>query len=410
MQAALEQKPDGSYRSLGESMKVAKNITYATFNDPANNRKFTLLGDPALTLSFPELQVRLTHINERSLDMVPDTFKASGRYEISGQVENSGGNRLSNFNGVVFLTLYDKAITNTTRGNDPGSIKRNYEEQSNVLFKGSATITNGVFKTSMMLPRDIDYRDGKGMLRLYANNGTIDGNGIFENLVIGGSVDASDQEGPEIQAWIDDFAFKNGNTVGERPLLLLSLKDSSGINISTHEPAHRITAILNGRVDEVFELNPCYTPVKDNYREGFVRFSLPQLQEGLHELKIKAWDGANNSSEKVLTFRVSREKAVLFEIYNYPNPVTSQTTFCFDHNRPAGEPMEVSARIVSINGQLVKSIYKTINANGYRSCDMEWDGLDESGKKVGTGIYIWQMQLKTIDGRTGNKSKMLLIL
>ena len=45
-------------KRLGDAVKDAKNYTYQTSGDITNNRKFTLLGDPALTIAFPALKVQ----------------------------------------------------------------------------------------------------------------------------------------------------------------------------------------------------------------------------------------------------------------------------------------------------------------------------------------------------------------
>ncbi|MGH2566467.1 MAG: C25 family cysteine peptidase, partial [Ginsengibacter sp.] len=49
LQIALQPDANGNYKTLGDAVKEAKNFTYQTSGDIANNRKFTLLGDPALT-------------------------------------------------------------------------------------------------------------------------------------------------------------------------------------------------------------------------------------------------------------------------------------------------------------------------------------------------------------------------
>ena len=45
-EAALRQRTDGTYPSLGDAVKIAKNTTYSSLGDIINNRKFTLLGEP----------------------------------------------------------------------------------------------------------------------------------------------------------------------------------------------------------------------------------------------------------------------------------------------------------------------------------------------------------------------------
>src|SRR5690606_12806639 len=55
LRIALQPLPDGRYLSLGEAAMQAKNFTYQNSGDITNNRKFTLLGDPAMTVAYPIL-------------------------------------------------------------------------------------------------------------------------------------------------------------------------------------------------------------------------------------------------------------------------------------------------------------------------------------------------------------------
>ena len=63
LQFALQPDANGRYKSLGDAVKDAKNYTYQTSGDITNNRKFTLLGDPALTIAYPVLKVRAVKVN-----------------------------------------------------------------------------------------------------------------------------------------------------------------------------------------------------------------------------------------------------------------------------------------------------------------------------------------------------------
>jgi flagellar hook assembly protein FlgD len=122
-----------------------------------------------------------------------------------------------------------------------------------------------------------------------------------------------------------------------------------------------------------------------------------------------AWDIQNNSSELVIKFRVQANRNIIKEITNYPNPFTSQTTFCITHSRPF-EPLQVYLRIFSASGQFIKTIDKAINTSTYRSCDIEWDGTDEFGRKVKPGLYFYNIQIETVDGFKSSKTKNLLLL
>jgi hypothetical protein len=38
---------------------------------------------------------------------------------------------------------------------------------------------------------------------------------------------------------------------------------------------------------------------------------------------------------------------------------------------------------------------KTINSPGNRSSDLEWDGRDEYGDKVGRGVYLYRLRVSS---------------
>jgi flagellar hook assembly protein FlgD len=137
---------------------------------------------------------------------------------------------------------------------------------------------------------------------------------------------------------------------------------------------------------------------------------LPALREGTHTLKIKAWDVLNNSSTRELNFRVTKDEQLqLDHVYNYPNPFTSRTTFMFEHNRP-GENLQVTLRIFTVAGKLVKSFYRTINNPGNRSFEIEWDGRDDFGQKAGRGVYLYQLDVKDQQGKSRSERQKLVLL
>ena len=41
---------------------------------------------------------------------------------------------------------------------------------------------------------------------------------------------------------------------------------------------------------------------------------------------------------------------------------------------------------------------------------MVWDGTDEFGNKIGRGVYIYRLSVKTSDGKTAEKWERLVIL
>jgi flagellar hook assembly protein FlgD len=66
--------------------------------------------------------------------------------------------------------------------------------------------------------------------------------------------------------------------------------------------------------------------------------------------------------------------------------------------------------IFTTSGKLIKTISQTINTIGNRSNEVEWNGKDEYGQKIGRGVYVYRLRVKTSDGKTANKWERLVIL
>jgi hypothetical protein len=393
LRIALQPNAQGNWLTLGEATQQAKNASYQGFGDVFNNRKFSLLGDPAMHLAIPTYHLKLTAINGKPI-IGTDSLHALGNYQLTGIVTDGLGNPINSFNGTVYPTVYDKAQDQKTLGNDPASIVTNFAVQNSVLYQGRATVKNGTFQFSFIVPKDINFQPGKAKISLYATNGFKDAAGADTSFFIAGLANVSkDTSGPIIKTFLNDENFKDGGLTNENPVLLLHLYDSSGISTSGAAIGHDITAVLDGNERNVLVLNNFYTAALDSYQEGTVNFPLPTLAVGPHQIKIKAWDVANNSSEVILNFVVSKqEKLEVTKLMNYPNPFTTSTRFSFEHNQP-NTNLGVEIGIFTLNGQLVKRINKTVNTGGTRNIQLDWDGRDESGRKLKKATYIYHIKV-----------------
>lgn len=401
LQAALQKNKDSTYKTLGEALRVAKNNVYQSGGDVVNNRKFSLLGDPAMTLAFPTLQVKATTINGMDISQRLDTLSATETVTLSGEVRDNNNVLISNFNGTVYLSLFDKPQTTTTLGNDPGSSPTPFQTQTSVLFRGKASASAGKFSFQFRLPKDLNYAFGRGKISLYAQDGTQDGSGVSDSVVIGGisSSGSNDKDGPVIKAYLNDDRFVNGSITNATPVLVVTLSDSSGINSSGTGIGHDLVATLDGNNQTYYVLNDFYESDVDNSHKGTVRFQLPELSAGPHTLVIKAWDVLNNSAAYTLSFTIVPTADLRIDhVLNYPNPFTTTTTFWFEHNQP-GVDLDVRVDIFTVTGKRIKTIRQAINGAGNRSSEMEWNGRDEQGAKVGRGVYLYHLQVRTPGGQ-----------
>lgn len=397
--------------TMGELLMQAKNGIWRSGD--ANNRKFLLLGDPALTLNYPELNVSTSEVNGVNVNLSNDTMSALQQITISGEVQNWDGSVATDFNGYVYPTVFDKISTLTTLANSPYSSKVNFQLYNSVIFNGKASVQNGKFSFSFIVPKDIDYKIGEARISYYAEDiaQNIDAHGIDNSILIGGNADsvAWDDEGPVITLFINDTAFIDGGITDENPKLLAILEDDFGINVG-NSLGHEITAVLDDNYAKPIVLNDYFESELNNYQKGSVLYPFYKLEEGAHTLTVKAWDTQNNSSEASISFVVSTSPILaLNKIFCYPNPFSTSTTFSFEHNA-ADEDLLADVKIYSLNGDMVRHIQAEFTPSGYRENKIKWNGDTDTGGSVMKGIYIYKITLQDKHGNQASKSNRVVVI
>lgn len=397
----LFQPVDDHSASLGEAMRLSKN-TFTTDSGVTNARKFTLLGDPATQLALPSYRVATTFVDAHDVsDGQLDTLRALQKVTVKGMVTDENGNLLSDFNGTVFPTVYDKAQSISTLGQDATSQVRAFILQKNVLFKGRATVQNGQFTFTFVLPKDINYQYGRGRISYYAAEPETmrDATGFYDGIVIGGTFAGAvaDDLGPNVEVFMNTDGFVFGGITNNKPVLLVKLDDDNGINVVGNSIGHDLEGVLDQNTQTSYLLNDFYEAELDDHTRGTVRYPLEKLAEGRHSMRVKAWDVANNSAEGYTEFVVANsEKIALEHVLNYPNPFTDRTCFQFDHNM-AGQELDVLIQIYTISGRLVKSLENTMVSDGaIRLGDcIEWDGKDDYGDRLARGVYLYKVKVRS---------------
>ena len=403
--ALLEQDAEGNWTRLGDVVRIAKNAlsSPSTFD---NERKFMLMGDPAQRPALPRFQVKTTSIN--GIDPasgVLDTLSALETVTISGQIEDANGQLLSDFNGLVFPTIFDKLVDVQTLNNDPGASSRTYQVRRNVLFRGKASVENGQFTFSFVVPKDINYTFGPGKVSYYAADlaQKVDAGGSEERLIIGGSNPDGvvDDTPPIVEVFMNSTDFVSGSQVDPNPTLVVRLSDDFGINVTGNSIGHDLEGFLNEDTQNSYLLNDFYEAANNDFRQGEVRFPLRDLEPGVYSMRVRAWDVANNLGEGMTEFIVANDgKIALQNVLNYPNPFTDRTCFQFDTNI-AGEDLEVLIQVFTVSGRLVKTIEELVPANdGALRLDdcIEWDGRDDYGDQLARGVYLYQVRVRTASG------------
>jgi hypothetical protein len=402
---------NGQFQTLGDVLRNAKNKTGSSFN----NRSFTLLGDPALRLTYPQHKVFTSLVNGKNTTQFPDTLSALEYVTISGFVSVDGVNPATDFNGIVTPTIFDKSSNRSTLGNDYlSSPVLNFTTQENVIFRGPVSVVNGQFTFSFVVPKDINLAYGYGKISYYAkkNNSLIDAHGALTNIIVGGFSENpfTDDTGPLVRLHMNNEQFVSGGITDENPDMLAFIQDDIGINTVGTGIGHDITAVLDGNTSNPFILNDFYESELDNFRKGKIRYPFRDLEEGPHTLTLKVWDVANNSTSASIDFVVVKnEELALDHVLNYPNPFSTNTQFFFEYNQP-GIPVDVEIQIFTVSGKIVKTLRDKFTTNGFRSDPIVWNGQDDYGDKIGRGVYLYKLKVVTPEGKSAEKIEKLVIL
>ncbi|MFD0863992.1 type IX secretion system sortase PorU [Sungkyunkwania multivorans] len=404
------------YGAISESVMNTKNSV------TSNKRVVFFVGDPAMKLAIPRPKINLTHVNDVPVTQPLDTLKALSYVKMRGNITDVNDVLLSNFNGEVFTSIFDKNIQRQTLGNDgvivAGQLQiLNYETLGEIIFRGKSSVQNGEFEFDFVVPKDIAIPAGNGKISFYAlpEGGGSDYTGAnIDDLVVGGLNEnaANDDIGPTVRLFMNDESFISGEITSSSPILLALVEDENGINTASGI-GHDIIAILDGDEGNPFVLNDYYETELDDYTKGRVSFPFRDLEPGLHTLSFRVWDVYNNSSTAEIQFFVASDDDIrLSRVLNYPNPFTSYTEFWFSHNQPIGETLDVQVQIFTVSGKVVKTINQQgIVASSPLIREITWDGLDDFGNRIGKGVYVYKITVKsTLTNKTAEKFEKLVIL
>jgi hypothetical protein len=163
-------KVNGKYKTLGEVFKEVKNLNASN----SNNRNFTLLGDPALTLNFPEFVVNAVH---------PDTLQNGSANTITGQIEDDSNVLQSWFTGNLIVFIQGSKDTIITLSNDGGSPFIFYNRRDTILYD-TIPVVNGLFTYNINLNTVPIHMVGNAKVNYYAFNGTTDASGCSSDIYI----------------------------------------------------------------------------------------------------------------------------------------------------------------------------------------------------------------------------------
>lgn len=386
--------------TLGEAISIGKNL----LGSDENKLAYVLLGDPCMRLNYP------TDYHVETLTEM-DTLNALSVQHVEGRIIDEDLNTVSDFNGKVDITIYDKMQSIPTRdndnvGGDPRVIA--YNDYPNTIFSGATDVKDGLFNYTFMVPKDIRYNFDNGRIVYYAVTAdsleTAEAVGHFEQFIIGGtgSTVAIDTIGPEMEIYLNSPAFRNGDKTYATPRFFANLYDKNGINTAGAGIGHDLMLIIDDDPKMIYSLNEYFTAANNSYQAGQVSYLMEELANGPHSLTFRAWDLLNNSITKSLNFIV--EAGLDPSIYNvttYPNPVQQSGVvhLIVNYDQP-DELIETEIYLYNTAGQMVYS-HKQDNPDAV-SINLPSLGLN-------TGVYIYSVKIKSASSKYSTTSGKIIV-
>lgn len=376
--------------TVGDALRKAKNRTPVSMC-------ISLLGDPALRLSQPANRVKVTHINAVPVDDTEDVqADVLSRVTVTGEIQDSNGVLLQDFDGTIYPIVFDREMRSTTLANDNPGTEVPFWQQKTVLYRGSHEVRGGRFEYSFLVPRDVSYQYAYAKLSHYAKSAYEHATGSFSHLMLGGLSDTNFDAtlAPDIRLFMGDTNFRAGGLTGPSPTLVALLADSAGINIGTGL-GHDITAVVDGNPNSLIVLNDFYQPDIVDSRRGSVAYTLQGLAPGHHSVTVKAWNIFGVSNSATVPFMVhSTDTLTLSTLSASPNPSSTRMVLSLRVNSPASV-VSAELEIYNSRGQTAYRCTPTVSAEGFIVGPVVWDV-----STVPPGLYLARIVLTDTDGET----------
>lgn len=405
---------NGKRNSVGEALRKAKESMVHNNTDgsqPQNKLQYALLGDPALVFGNLEAKVVLDSINGETITG-KQQLQGGSHVRLSGHIERGQGVVDTNFNGTLYVHLYDSKVQITTKGNASDE-PFTYIDWGNEINQTTSTISNGKFSATMIIPKDISYSDENGRLVFYAldNSNTIEANGSSEQFLVGGysSELSNDTIGPEVFMYLDNENFMDGDAVSRKPIFVAKLYDESGIQSSGNGIGHDLQLCIDGDPKQTYNLNPYYTQAYGDYSKGNVYFAdMPELEIGAHWLSFRAWDMMNNTSLKNLRFVVGENiEPEILSLMMDEDIVSGHVNFHIGYDMP-GLECSFTLEIFSISGS-VQWRQEICTSSDSGIVTIPWAGCNGDDASLNRGIYICRVTASYDNGKKSHKEKKFIL-
>ncbi|MDE6287459.1 MAG: hypothetical protein K2M00_01585, partial [Muribaculaceae bacterium] len=357
--------------------------------------------------------VELLTINGEEVDIDRQlTIAAMSDATITGRITDPAGNTLTNFNGVVTVELYDAltSVTTLARGNGKEEV---FDRHGDKLFAGSTTVSEGLFTMHIAMPGMVadNFRPATMSMYAAANNSDAEAVGLNTSFYVYGydEPETPDTTPPVIDnLYLNHSGFKSGERVNSSPMLIASVSDNVGLNLSNAGVGHQMTITLDGK-NTYTDVSSFYTPATDGSPSGTINYALENLTEGAHTLRLRVFDTSGNAaSAEVELFVDDTMSPRIFEGFSDANPASETANFYVRHDRPENI-VEVWVTVYNLMGQPVWTGSSKGMSDNDLSSPVTWDLTDMTGRRVQRGIYLYRASVTTDSSHYESASQRIAV-
>ena len=405
---------DGTPMTLGEAQRQAKNelVKLGSFNGDVtvNKLQYALLGDPAIALNQPTGTVVVDSINgEKVTPDKPVSAYAGKVTRVAGHVEGESSAR-----GVATLQVLDSKQLVTGRENPSAEVTDTaftFYDRLKTIYSGSDSIVGGKFTASFVVPFDLNYDGGAGLVNIFAvgDDRKWRAHGYSESLLLGdANNEKTDSVGPKIFCYLNSPEFVSGSQVNTAPYFVAQLSDESGINATGNGVGHNLELIIDGDANKTYDLNDNFAYDFSSYTSGSTYYNIPALEPGPHALLFRAWDTMNNCSTAKLTFNVVKSLSpTIYSVDVSKNPASTSTTFIISHSL-AGCAVDVTIDVFDMSGRRLWTASNRGSQTG--SYTVDWNLTQDNGQRLQTGVYLYRVRMSADGSAVASKAKKLVVI
>lgn len=406
--------------TIGDALRLAKCELVTSSSDgntigtdrTINKLKYALLGDPALSLAYPDEGVVIDSVNAQPV--TPSTFASlpiGGKVRFAGRINGGTSSQTADatFNGTLTATVFSPKQTITCKGDaNTSTDPLVYSDYTRTVFEGNVEVKNGRFAVEFVVPRGVAFSTDRALLSLYAVSGDAGAKeyaGHFTQFCFNGSaqIEQADTLGPEIYLYLNEPDFPDGGVAGTSATFYASVCDSSAISMVSGNLGHDMELWLDNDASTTVAVNDWFAFDYGSYSQGLVTYPLTELQPGRHILTFRAWDVFDNSSSSSLAFVVREGDLPTLDV-NATQGSDGTTRFVTSFAGNATDDRQITTEVFNIWGMRVWHGTTTATA-GATHAALDWSYTDYAGTPLMPGVYLY----RSIVGKEKTDAKKIAI-